>query len=309
MSTAMVFPGMGPATFAEVGKFMVVNPFAQARLAEAREVLGYDVLAAFSRSEDAYTEAAQVAFVVNSVALADWARQTLDVAPVLCAGPSNGLRAATAFSGALSFADTVRLTADLARWEAEYFAQADNADLVTHSFVRTPQEQLAEMLDELGERGEWAEVSSYLDPGFFMVSLRERNLDWFKQRIRDVGGYSMYTMRPAVHSALLEPQREHAAREIYPKYSFADPVLPVVADHDGTLVTTAAGMYELHMATFVRAVRWEAVVRTLREQGVTDVCVSGSDNLFRRLKSTKTFEVLAVDPDRALRHRRTLVRR
>ncbi|WP_086821562.1 ACP S-malonyltransferase [Allokutzneria sp. NRRL B-24872] len=309
MSTAVVFPGMGPSTFADVGKFMIVNPVAKARLAEASEAVGYDVLTAFSRSEHAYTEVAQVAFVVNSIAVADWTRDHLGLSPLLCAGPSNGLRAATAFSGALSFADAVRLTADLARWEREYFDRAENADIVTHSFVRTPGDALAEMLGELDERGEWAEISSYLEDGFFNVSLREHNLDWFKQRIRDVGGYSMYTMRPPAHSSLFEPQREHAAREIYPAYTFADPELPLVADHDGALVTTGEGVRELHLASIVQPVRWDSVVQTLRRHGVEQVCVTGSDNLFRRLRSTKSFEVVAVDPDRALKHRKALVQR
>ena len=47
--TALVFPGMGPSPFAEVGKFMLANPLARELFAEADEVLGYSLVDRFRR--------------------------------------------------------------------------------------------------------------------------------------------------------------------------------------------------------------------------------------------------------------------
>jgi hypothetical protein len=44
--TAMAFPGMGPTRFSNVGKFMLINPFARKLLAATNERLGYWVCVA-----------------------------------------------------------------------------------------------------------------------------------------------------------------------------------------------------------------------------------------------------------------------
>ena len=71
--SAVVFPGMGASSFADVGRFMVANPFARRRAAIAGEVLGYSLIDRYRDSEHDYTEAAQVAFLANCLALAEWA--------------------------------------------------------------------------------------------------------------------------------------------------------------------------------------------------------------------------------------------
>lgn len=106
----MVFPGMDPVKFAGVGEFLTFSAHAQKRLKVADEVLGYALMDRYRRSADDYDEATQVAFLTISLALADWAEESLEVDPESCAGPSFGQRAMAAHSGALSFADTVRLT-------------------------------------------------------------------------------------------------------------------------------------------------------------------------------------------------------
>lgn len=50
--SALVFPGMGPVPFAEVAKFMLVNPFARTLFAEADEVLGYSLFERFKQAEE-----------------------------------------------------------------------------------------------------------------------------------------------------------------------------------------------------------------------------------------------------------------
>ncbi|GAA3117598.1 hypothetical protein GCM10020254_75560 [Streptomyces goshikiensis] len=79
--TAIVFPGMGPASFAEVGKFLMLDPYARVRLAEADEALGYSVFDRFRDAEEDYSVDFQIAFLVNSMALADRAVDTLGVSP------------------------------------------------------------------------------------------------------------------------------------------------------------------------------------------------------------------------------------
>ncbi|GLX41724.1 malonyl CoA-acyl carrier protein transacylase [Streptomyces roseochromogenus] len=292
--TAIVFPGMGPASFAEVGKFLLLDPYARVRLAEADEALGYSVFDRFRDAEEDYSVDFQIAFLVNSMALADRAVDTLGAVPTVCAGPSFGQKATAAFVGSLSFPEVVRLTAELARCEEEYFADAYE-DVVTHCFVRTPQDRLDEILAGFDDRGAWYDSSGRLDAGFHMLSVREGDLDALNAGISAAGGYSMYSMRPPVHAAAFSALRKKAEEEVFGAYEFADPSLPVVVDHDGSVIRDAAGMRTMMLDTFDRPIHWPRMVESLKGLGVGTLYMTGPDSLFHRLDVTKdNFEVHAV---------------
>ncbi len=291
--TAIVFPGMGPSDFASVGRFMVLDPYVRARLAEADEVLGYDLLEAFYGSEDAYSEYTQVAFLVNSLALADRAVGEHGLRPEFCVAPSFGQRAASVFTGALGFADGVRMTAELARCETEFF-RTRFADVVTHTVVRVERSTVDGLLEGLADRGEY---SGFLDDDFFMVSLREPMLAEFTEGVRAAGGYSLATIRPPVHARSFTALRELAARDVLDRYPIAAPRLPVIADSTGAVVDSAEAMRTMLLDTFDRPIDWPSVVATLRRLGVDRLVFTGPDALFRRLDRTKrNFTVTGFDP-------------
>ncbi|NKZ08314.1 ACP S-malonyltransferase [Actinomadura latina] len=301
--TAVLFPGMGPTRYADVARFMVVNPVARGLLARADRRLGHSVLDELEAAEGDYSESAQVAFMVACVALAEWARTEHGAEASACVGPSFGGKPLSVFCGSLPFEDAVWMTAALAGCMARFFA-TECRDVVTHSFVRVSGEQLAEILGDLDARGEWADVACRVDRDLHMVSLRERNLEWLDKRIRGFGGLSLYTMRPPLHSAAFGGLRRVAEDEVLGGLAFADPALPVVADHDGAVLRTGAGIRAMLLDGIVRPVDWPAAVRALRGLGVGRLRVCGPDGLFGRVACTRdSFEVQTVDPQAALRPR------
>lgn len=302
--TAIAFPGMGPLAFADVAKFLVLNPVARRLLTEADEVLGHALLDRFAETEGEYSEHAQVAFLVTCVALAEWARTTQDVEPDLCAGASFGGKAAAVHSGALGFADAVTLTARLARHEHDYFARA-HGDLVTLSFTRLSARDLAVLLAEMDEQGRWHDISCYVDDTFHMVSVAEGDADWFAERLRAAGGMLLYSMRPAMHTPVLAELRAEVEAEVFAGLRFADPAIPVVADQDGSVVTDAAGVRRMLLDGYTHPVRWPAIVDTLVSRGVGTLHVCGPDALFGRVRvTTANFTVVPVNPATAMRPRR-----
>jgi [acyl-carrier-protein] S-malonyltransferase len=304
MSTAMVFPGMAPVRFADIGKFLILDPVARELVAEADDRLGYSLLNRMREDDADYTEYAQVGFFVACVALARWAERELGVEPTVVTGPSFGEKPLAAYVGSLSFADAVSLTAGMARCLVEYFAR-EHRDVVTHSFVRVPRETLDDALAGLDD---WSEISCYVDHDFHMVSLRETHLDWLQRTVRAAGGLSLYTMRPPMHCAAFAPLRRKAEEEVIGPLTFAAPRLPVVSDQDGSLITTGEGVRTMLLDSIVAPLRWPAVVETLRGQGVERVCVAGPDSLFGRVALTRnTFEVLAANPTLAMRRPRVAV--
>ncbi|MDT0574243.1 ACP S-malonyltransferase [Streptomyces sp. DSM 3412] len=300
---AMVFPGMGPASFAEVGRFLVTNRQVRELLAEADDTLGYNLVDRFREAEGDYSEYAQIAFLVNCLALARWAEQTLGLSPRICTGASFGEKSVAAYSGALTFADAVRMTAGLARCMDEYF-RTEHTGVVTHSFVRAPRERLDEILAELDERGAWHEISCHIDHDFFMLTLHERNSSWLEGRLRAAGALPLYAMRPPMHASAFGGLRRKAEEEVLGGLTFHDPTLPVVADQDGALLTTGDQVRTMLLESFVRPLRWPDVIASLQDQGVTRVCVAGPDSLFGRVgTTTRAFEVVAATPRLALQPR------
>lgn len=296
---ALVFPGMGASGFGDVSRFLVLDKYARARTAEADEVLGESLLAGLRAEGDDYGDFSQIAFIVCSLALADRAERELGLTPDFCTGPSLGQRPLAVHSGALGFADAVRMTVELARCEREYFA-SEPEELVTHCFVHVPEEPFHALLAELTARGEWVEVSGTLDRGGYLVSLRSGVLDEVIASVRAAGGYSMRTMRPPVHARRFAPLRRKAEAEVVSRYEFADPRTPVIADQDGRLVESAAQMREMMLDTFDRPIDWPAVMGALAERGVTTVYVTGPDLLFHRLNcTTQNFRVVPVTPKTA----------
>jgi [acyl-carrier-protein] S-malonyltransferase len=303
--SALVFPGMAPARFADVARFMLINPYARRLLKAADEVLGYSLYDRYRDDDGEYTEYAQVAFFVNCVALAQWAEAEYGVRPEAVAGPSFGSKAAAVFSGVLGFSDAVRMTASMARCENDYFAR-EFKDAVTLSFTRTPRAELDVVLAELDERGDWYDISCHIDADFYMVSLDAAAAEWMEKRLRSVGGMPLYTMRPAMHSRVLGALRDRIGEEVLDGLSFADPVLPLVADQDGSVLTTGEQVRQMLLDGYVLPVRWPDVVATLKERlGVGRVYVCGPDSLFGRVGiTTRTFDVVPASPRTAMLPRR-----
>jgi [acyl-carrier-protein] S-malonyltransferase len=303
--TAVVFPGMGPTRYPDLGKFMLLNPHARRLTAAADERLGYALADRFAAAGGDYSEYAQVSFFVACLALAEWAEDELGIGPIAaCAGPSFGEKPAAVYAGALPFEDGVWMTARIARCLEEYFA-VEHRDVVTHSFVRVPEERVRELLAEHAARGGWSDISCYIDRDLFMVSLREADLEWLERSVRSLGGLSLYTMRPPMHSSAFEGLRRTVGEEVLAELEFADPVLPLIADQDGSLVKDGAGVRAMLLDSFVRPLRWPDVVGGLRGLGVGRICVAGPDSLFGRVGcTTRSFEVVSATPWLALQPRR-----
>jgi [acyl-carrier-protein] S-malonyltransferase len=303
---AIVFPGMGPTGYAELAKFMMVSPQARRLREVADSVLDYRLMDEYRRVGEGYSEVSQVAFLISCFALADWAREELGLAPDLCSGASFGEKVAVAYAGALTFSDTVRLTVRLARAEEAYF-RLEHRDVVTQSVARTPEQSLREILADMASRGEWCDISCFVDDDFFMVSMRERSLERFTGAVRAVGGIPLHVMRPPMHSSAFAALRQRVADDVLPDFQFAEPRLPIAAGQEGEVVDTAAGARALVLDSIVRPVNWPATLKSMRARGVTKIYVAGPDALFGRVRcATVNFDVVTVNQRMALQPKRSL---
>ncbi|RJQ83719.1 acyltransferase domain-containing protein [Amycolatopsis panacis] len=290
---------MGPARAGELGRFLVIDPLARRRVAVADEALGYRLVDRLREAGDEYTEYLQIAFVLASLALAERAEAEHGLTPVVCGGSSFGERAAVVRSGALPLAELVRLVAGIARCEQEYFTTR-HQDLVSQFVVRLPEECLPELLD-----GMVHDVSGRFDPDVHLITLAEADLDEFIRRVRAAGGYALTTMRPAAHSPRLTGLRDRLADEVFGRYSFRDPELPVVSDQDGALLRTGEAVASLLLESTVTMVRLPELAARFARLGVRRTLVPGPDHLLHRLPGLAgQTELLRADVKEALKPRR-----
>jgi len=302
-ATAVVFPGIRPSPFSDLGKFLLINPVARRLTEIADDTLGYSLLDRYRQADNAYSVGERVSFLITCLALAHWAEDTLDLRPGLCAGASFGGTPAAVYAGALDFAEAVWLTAGWNDCVEEYFAR-EHGDVVTQSFARTPEPRLAEILRELDDAGEWYEIACHVDDDFWMLSVREHRLDWLRTTLRAGGGLPMYTMRPPMHASVFAPLRDTIERELVDELELRDPELPIVSDHDGTVIDTASGVRRLLLDGVVRTVQWPAAMTTLADHGVERLAVSGPDGLWGRVDCVRNrFDVVPLTPAIALRPR------
>ena len=264
-------------------------------------MLGYSLMDHYRQAGAGYSEYCQVAFLICCLALIEQAGDIFDTEPVACTGPSFGEKPALAYSGALPFTETVLLVARLARCEEEYFRH-ERQDMVTQSVARTPEPALREILDAMTERHEWNDISCFIDEDFFMVSMRASSLDRFGRDVRAAGGLPLHAMWPPMHSSAFAPLRRKAEDEVLGDFLLDDPLLPIIADQDGSVVATADGVRTMLLDSFVRPVRWRDAIGTMKEFGVTNVYIPGPDRLFGRVRcTTQNFTVTPINPAASLR--------
>lgn len=285
---------------------MMVSPQARRLRETADSVLEYHLMDEYRKAGEGYSEAAQVAFLISCFALAEWAQEELGCVPDICSGASFGEKVAIAYAGSLSFSDAVRLTALLARAEEAYF-RLEHRDVVTQSVARTPEQSLREILAGMAGRGEWSDISCFVDDDFFMVSMREQSLERFTDAVRAVGGIPLHVMRPPMHSSAFGALRQRVADDVLPDFRFADPGLPIVAGQGGAVVDKAACVRALVLNSIVQPLNWPATLRSMRERGVTKIYVAGPDALFGRVRcAAENFDIVTVNQRMALQPKRSL---
>ncbi|WP_037321278.1 ACP S-malonyltransferase [Amycolatopsis orientalis] len=301
--TAYFFPGLDGFKLAEIGKFLVLSPFARERLAVADEVLGYSVIRTLRDSDDYASPAARAATLVNALSLADWAKENLGE-PGFCVGMSFGELIAAAYAECLPFADAVRIAAGVGECELDYFRTA-HQDLVTQVVTRVAAERMDELLADLSDRGVWYDLSGHVDDGHYLITMAEKHLEEFTAGVGRAGGYSLYAMRPAAHCSAFGPLRDRIEAEVLRGTVFADPAVPVVSDVDGSVLRTGRAVRELVLSGFLRPLEWRSTAVALAGLGVRRLCVVGLDRMWFRLAVTKkNFIVEQVNQATVLRHRR-----
>lgn len=262
MPVAYVFPGQGSQY---VGMGAGLDP---ATFAEADDALGFslsDIIRLGPEEKLAETAYTQPAILTVSIAMLRRLEREVGWQPMAAAGHSLGEYSALVASGALAFADAVRLV----RLRGQAMQDAVPLGTGGMAAVMGLDAAVVEAICAEQAQGEVVEIAGYNAPGQLVVAGHLSAL----QRVIDAvdaarGMGKRLAVSAPFHCRLLGPaaERLRAALTTVPLQAGR---FPVVHNVDATVAPDAEGVRARLVAQVMGAVRWEDCVTQLKRLGAT----------------------------------------
>lgn len=269
---ALLFPGQGAQTVGMGRGLLERSQKARELFAEASEILGFDLAKLCTEGPEAdlhLTNNSQPALFVHSMAalsvfLEDKPDLLNNVTAV--AGLSLGEYSALAASGAISFADGVRLVKERGA------AMQDSASAVPSgmaSVLGLDTEQVAALCDKARQPGEVLQVANLLCPGNIAISGHVASLEKAEELSAEAGAsrFIRLSVAGAFHTDIMKPAGERLAKAISATVINA-PKFPLVSNVDAQPHTNPADFPDLLTRQLTSPVQWESSLRYLLAQGV-----------------------------------------
>jgi [acyl-carrier-protein] S-malonyltransferase len=302
-ATAFVFPGQGSQAVGMGRDLAAMSPAAAAIFAEADAALGEPItrLAWEGPEEDLNrTENAQPALLAASIAyLAALRDGSLEIAsasepPRFMAGHSMGQYSALVAAGALSLADGIRLVR-----ERGIRMQASGAgrEGAMAAIIGLDEAAVPELVRQASENGVFG-VANRNAPGQVVVSGERAAIDASVELGKALGAKRVIVLPVSVaaHSLLMAEAAE-AMRAVVRDVAFHDPVVPLLANADSSLITTADGCRAELVEHLTTGVDWVRAVETMGANGVDRFIEIGPGkvltNLIKRIAPDATTVALS----------------
>lgn len=297
MRIALVFPGQGSQSVDMLTEFSRYGDSINIRLAEANEILGFDLLKIVSEGpEDLLnqTEITQPAILAVSVGLYDLLQSLINIQPVLMAGHSLGEFSALTSAGALEFTDAVSLVYDRGR-------------LMQGAVPRGEGKMMAVLgLDDVIVENICAEVSgivtpaNFNSPGQVVVAGEEQAVAFVAELCKEKGARRVIPLDVSVpsHCPLMEGITEQF-RERLERIEISTPTVPIVQNATAEATTDPDFIRQNLVAQLSHPVRWHHCVMTMINAEISSVLECGPGRvltgLTRRIDRTTLASALS-DP-------------
>jgi [acyl-carrier-protein] S-malonyltransferase len=271
MKAAFLFPGQGAQALGMGRQLVETVPTARRLFDEAAAILGYDL---FQVCQSGPLErlnstiVSQPALFVTSLAALEGLRVAHPDAEVSCvaaAGLSLGEYTALAFTGALHFADGLRLVRQ--RGEAMQ-AASDATPSGMVSVLGLPRDKVEELCNRARIKG-LVRIANYLCPGNIAVSGTRTACEEVERLAPEMG--AMKTIRLAVagafHTELMRPA-DQALADALGQVALRPPHVPVWSNVDAQPHSEPSEIRGLLVRQILQPVLWEQTMRGLLASGV-----------------------------------------
>jgi [acyl-carrier-protein] S-malonyltransferase len=291
MSSVFIFPGQG-AQFSGMGKNLYeLTKEAKPYFDQANEILGFDIKSLmFEGSADdlKQTKVTQPAIFIHSFA-AFKTVQGKEMAAT--AGHSLGEFTALAASGALSFADGLKLV----QQRAEAMQEATEQSEGTMAAILGLEDSVVESVCQ--EVSGTVIAANYNCPGQLVISGEKTAIEAACELAKGKGAKRALPLPVggAFHSPLMEPAREKLAHAIEATV-FQAPVCPIYQNVDAKAHTNPSEIKQNLINQLTAPVRWTQTVQNIIADGHTSFIECGPGKVLAGLvkKTDRSSEVVNV---------------
>ncbi|MEO5703367.1 MAG: ACP S-malonyltransferase [Candidatus Limnocylindrales bacterium] len=273
-NVAFIFPGQGSQSVGMGRDLAATSPAAAAVFAAADDALGESISTlAWEGPEDRLnlTENAQPALLATSIAYLVAASERAAAAgmelpePRFAAGHSMGQYSAMVAAGALDLADGVRLVRERG---IQMQASGSGRDGAMAAVLGLDEAAIPELIRRASAHGVFA-VANRNSPGQVVVSGERTAIDAAAELAKTLGAKRAIVLPVSVaaHSPLMTDAAA-AMRAILATVEFHDPRVPLLANADARLVTTADGARAELVEHLTAGVDWVSAVEAMIAAGV-----------------------------------------
>jgi len=292
-NVALIFPGQGSQSVGMGQALSEASPAAAAIFAAADDALDMPIsqLAWQGPEEDLNrTEHAQPALLATSIAFLAaarerWAQSGTAMEPRFMAGHSMGQYSAMVAAGALSLGDGVTLVRTRGRLMQTSGSGRDGA---MAALIGLDDAALPELISQASAHGVFG-VANRNAPGQVVVSGERAAIEAGAEIARTLGAKRAIVLPVSVaaHSPLMADAAEEM-REVLVDIEFEDPEVPLLANADARLLTTAEDCRRELVEHLTTGVDWVGVVERMTSAGVTTFYEVGPGkvltNLIKRIE-------------------------
>jgi [acyl-carrier-protein] S-malonyltransferase len=271
---AFIFPGQG-SQYVGMGKeFCDHFSIAKEVFEEADEALRFSISKlCFQGPEEALklTENTQPAILTTSIAALKVLQTEKGVNPQLTAGHSLGEYSALVTSGALSFADAVRMVRLRGKFMQEAVPVGEGAMAAILGMERWEVEKLCEEASS----GEVLSPANFNCPGQIVVAGHSKAVQRVIERVKKEGKKAVLLSASApFHSPLMKPAGARLEKELE-QISVKDLKIPVVTNVEAQINSSKDRVKALLVAQVSNPVRWEESMQRMVGEGIERVLEIG----------------------------------
>jgi [acyl-carrier-protein] S-malonyltransferase len=267
---AWLFPGQGSQAVGMGMAFAAADPAARRTLEEADQALGFDLSKVMAEGpEDTLklTEHTQPAILTHSTMVVQACGARLPK-PDFVAGHSLGEYSALVAAGSLAFADAVRTVRE--RGRAMQTAVPVGVGAMAALLGMAAADVEACCREGAEASGRIVVPANYNGPGQIVIAGHVEAVDAALEAAKARGGRKAMKLPVSApfHSPLMEPARAHMA-PVLAALAIAAPACPLVNNVDAAIVGDPAAIRDGLLRQIPGAVRWEAIMDVLLQEGVT----------------------------------------
>ena len=302
MAVAFVFPGQGSQSVGMQGELAGASTIVRETYAEANEALGFDLWALVQEGPaDKLDETVNTQPAMLTAGVATWRAWRAGGGPVpdMMAGHSLGEYSALVASGAVGFADAIRIV----RRRAELMQDAVPAGQGGMAAILGLDDNAVSAVCREASVAGVAEAVNFNSPGQVVIAGDRTAIERAIDLAKEAGARRAMLLAVSVpaHSSLMRPAGEKLAASI-DEIAISDPEVTVVCAVDGTPYGGGQDIREKLKKQVYSPVRWVATIQHMTGNGARKIFECGPGKVLAGLvkRIDRSLDVSCLDSPEAL---------